>query len=661
MGVKGFQSFLKKNPSISQKINLSETTLVIDANNLTCALFCNLCQTQEHLRCDLYGGDLVVYSEAVKEFFKSLEKCRIKPVLVFDGSVIGKKSTKNQLVLKEREIYRRGAQRFEAVKSASEDNHRIDLILPQTLHSAFRNIVSELGIQITQTPYEADSHIARVAHDLDCHVLTNDSDFLIYSLPKGFILLDFFHYKDVKSIGKDNHCIECVNYSQEKLTKFVPGLRAENMPLLSVLLGNDYVEPGTFDRVLQAILPRYYQGSLVAESFSHRRIANLLYWMKDKSLDGAIETILGHIHANNRDSLRNVIKILLRNYKIEETDNLEKELEEIYPQSQESVASESENRGQELKPSAFLRRLFETGNLDPIALDMIFRNTYYNYACIDDFQLQTCGYVRYRPISIALTFLRPISYQNMSSYQRQLASERSAFTIYDRIKENYEKVNVFPVEELDGFGSIMHLSCYSLPGLEPALKKSMLMSTFKFNENEVTLLNDTMSQIFTGDFLQEAVTCFILIKYIGIETKLRPKPQFVEALVLVLFYYATLNGKLNSEIFEARDFGQILLKMKPHAIVGNGRSYQQSTTLYRRILHFISQLQISYITFRLINSLLDSVMPNPHFEKFLNGTLIFRIAKLLRLKEMELPTLCEKLPILVEVCGVVKLMVLCEE
>lgn len=653
MGVKGLQSFLKKNPDISQKINLNETTLIIDANNLSCALFCNLCFTKEHLRCDLYGGDLVVYSEAVREFFKNIDKCNITPILVFDGSVIGKRSTQNQLVLKEKEVHRRGLQRFQAVKQASEENQNIDLVLPHTLYGAFRNVVSELGIQRIQTPYEADSHIARIANDLNCHVLTNDSDFLIYPLPKGFIMFDFFYYKDVKNIGKDKYSIQCINYSQEKLVKSVPGLKSESIPILAILLGNDYVTG--MDRVLEAILPRYYQGSLVAESWSHRRIANLLYWMKNKSLNEAIETILSLVDRGDRDNLRNVVKILLRNYKFQDHPYLDKELEEVYP------PPENDNEGQELKPSVFLRRLFERGDLDPIALDIIFRNTFYNYACIDDFQLPTAGYVRFRPVSIALTFLRQSTNQNLSSYQRQLASEKNAFILYDRIKEDYVKVKVLPLEELDGFGSIMHLSCYSLPSLEPALKKSMLMSIFRFNENEVTLLNDTLSQIFISDFLQEAVTCFILVKYIGIETKLSPKPQFVEALLLALFYYATLSGKLNSKVFETPDFGQVLLKMRPHSTVGNGHSYQQSTSLYRRILHFISQLQVSYMTYRLINSLLNNVMPNPRFEKFFNGTLIFRMTKLLRLKELELPTLCQKLPALVEVSGVVKVMVQCEE
>lgn len=655
MGVQGFQSFLKKNPNISQKINLNQTTLVIDANNLLCVLFCRICAPQENLRCDLYGGDLVNYRDAIKEFFNSLDKCRITPVLVFDGSVIGKQSTKNQLVLKEKEVYRRSIQRFQAAMCASEDDHKEDIIFPTIMSSTFRNVVSELGIQKIQTPYEADSQVAKIANDLNCHVLTNDSDFLIYSLPKGFIMFDMFEYKDIKSLSKESYCIQCVSYSQEKLAKFLPGLRPENMPLLSILLGNDYVEAGTFDRVLQAILPSHYQGAFVAESWSHRKIANLLYWMKNKSLKEAIETILGYIHPSNRDNLRNVIKILLRNYKIEETGSLHKELEEIYPPSKENSQDDC------LKPPTFLTRLFENGDLDPIVLDMIFKNTHYTYASIDDLQLPASGYIRYRPLSIALTFLRANSYQNMSSHQRQIAFQQNAFIVYDRVKDDYAKFKILPLEELEGFGSIMHLSCYSLPNLEPALKKSMFMSIFKFNESELNLLSDTLSLIFTGDYLQESITCFILVKYIGAETKLNPKPQFVEALLLTFFYYASLSGNLSSKVMETPDFGQILLKLRPHSTVSSGRSYTPSATLYRRILHFISQLQISYFSYRLINSLLDNVMPPAKFERFFNGTMIFRITKLLRLKEMELPTLCQTLPALVEVCGVVKVMVHCEE
>lgn len=208
------------------------------------------------MRCDIYGGNMVAFSERVREFFTNLEKCNITPVLVFDGSVIGKQSTKDQLLLKEKTIYQRGSERFKIVREMTEHSGCDNVILPQNIANIFRNMVADMGIERIQSPYEADTHVARIANDLGCHALTNDSDFLIYSLPVGFIMLDSFMYKNITTTGNRRSQIECVIYSQNRLIRCLPGIRAETMPLLSVLLGNDYVDAGTFDTIMGPICNR---------------------------------------------------------------------------------------------------------------------------------------------------------------------------------------------------------------------------------------------------------------------------------------------------------------------------------------------------------------------------------------------------------------------
>lgn len=659
MGVRGLQTFLKINPSLATQEQLSDTTLIIDANNLFCKLFCELCLRSDSTqwRADIYGGDMVTFSNIIMEFFSSLDKCNVTPILVFDGSSIGKQSTKDHLALKEQAIYRRGVKHFQVAKDMVE-NWPIEgeTILPQVILHVFKNVLSDLGIQRIQSPYEADTHIARIANDLKCPVLTNDSDFIIYPLPKGFVMIDFLPYKNLSKTKDGKFFIECPVFSQARLMRQLPGLRLENMPLLSVLLGNDYVEAGTFDRVVNSICNGSNQSALNAETRTQTRIANLLSWLRHKSQEEAIEYVLDGVHHNGRERLRTVIKILLRNYKIEATDNFEAELNEIFPPSQDV------SNIPEFTPAAYLRRLMETSDLGPIALDIIFHNTYYNYAIIDDFNLPSSSYVKYRPFSLAVTLLRPSSYLNLTTYSRQVKAEKDALIIFDRVRDQYTKISIRPVDSMDDFGSVENLNIYSTIALEPALKKSLLMTTFRFNAEELNLISDTLSQIFTKEFVQESSLCMLLVKYIGLETKINPKPQFVEALIMTLVYYAALGGKLNKNAIQDSQCGKFLLKLRPYSIKLCDRSHNEpSSPLYRRIVHFISQLQSAYIAFCLVNSLLNHVFQVPRYEKFFNGTLIYRLTKLLRQGDLQMSLLCHEMPLVIDACNTIKVIVHCQE
>lgn len=660
MGVKGLQSFLKANDRyLAQKVNLNNTNLVIDANNLLCLIYTKECldRKSEQYKNDTYGGDLVFYGQVVREFFENLKKCDITPVLVFDGSVIGKAALREFVASKEKQVYSRGLERFNRAKNLDEFSFDDGLLLPQTLNTIFSNIVNEFRLRRIQTPYEADTHIARVANELQCPVLTNDSDFLIYSLDKGFAMLDFFDYKQPKTGAAGKSSIECLIYSQDKLAKSLPGFKKENMPFMSILLGNDYVDQGTFDRVMESICSGVYHGHFETRSYNHRKIANLLTWMRGRSLQECIEFVLSVVHHIHQPKLQRLIRLFMRNYRIEESDDFDAELEQIYPSSR--VNSSLRELGQ--MPVTFLRKRMENDDLGSIALDMIFHNTHYNYSISDDFSLPSSSYVKFRPFSLALVLLRPKSYENLSVYKRQIQAGRDAFHIYDRVRGEYTKLTVRPMEELENFGTLVHLDCYSMITLEPTLKRNILYSCFRFNHDELDLMHNTLARVLADPFVTEATLCFLLLKYVGLETKLPPKTQFVNALMLTLFYYAALSGHLNMDnIPNPNAYGQFLLRLRPHAVVNNGLVYaNKEKTLFRRIVHFISQVQAAYKAYCLVNSLLDHAYHVPRQDKFFNGTLIFRLTKMLRLGELTLTDLCQNLPTLADICDAMQVQVHC--
>lgn len=661
MGVKGLQTFLKNNEQyLSTRINLSNTSLVIDANNLLCLLYTKFCLDGKHEqhRSDIYGGDLVFYGETVKQFFENLEKCNIVPILVFDGSVIGKKALKEFVASKEKEVYQRGLERFERAKRANEFSFDGDLLLPQTINIVFRNVANEAGVQRIQTPYEADAHIARVANELNCPVLTNDSDFIIYDLKQGFVMLDFFEYETpVTSSKPGEYSIKCALFSQARMSKTLPGFNKEIMPLLSILLGNDYVEAGTFDGVMRSICNRHYDGFFEARSFNHRRIANLLTWMRGRSLQESVDYILGLVHQVHRPKLEKLIKLFMRNYHIESVDDFDQELEQIYPSSK--VDPKFAELGQ--TPVKFLRKHMEQDDLGSIALDMIFLNTHYNYSILDDYSLPSSSYIKFRPYSLALVLLRTQSLINLTTYRRGVEADRAAFHIYDRLHGEYTKLSIKQMEHLESFGPLLHLDCYSMITMEPALKRNMLMACFHFNTDEMSLMTDTVARALSGPFVEEAALCFILVKYIALETKLPPKSQFVDALLMTIFYYAALSGHINKEgIPNEGAFGKLLLILRPHTKSNNAMVYaNKDQSIYRRIMHFISQLHCAYKAYCLINSLLDHAFQPPRTERFLNSTLVFRLTKLFRLREYTIQDLCVDMPTLIDICGAVQAQVHC--
>lgn len=70
------------------------------------------------------------------------------------------------------------------IKEADNLSHgRRGYILPILTRDLFIQVLSQRGIPLFQCPFEADKEIACLAHQWNCPVLSNDSDFYIFDLP----------------------------------------------------------------------------------------------------------------------------------------------------------------------------------------------------------------------------------------------------------------------------------------------------------------------------------------------------------------------------------------------------------------------------------------------------------------------------------------------
>ena len=59
-------------------------------------------------------------------------------------------------------------------------------VLPFLTRDVFIQVLTQRGVPLVQCPAEADWEIACLAHQWNCPVLTNDSDFFIFDLPGGY-------------------------------------------------------------------------------------------------------------------------------------------------------------------------------------------------------------------------------------------------------------------------------------------------------------------------------------------------------------------------------------------------------------------------------------------------------------------------------------------
>ncbi|XP_061589513.1 protein asteroid homolog 1-like [Cololabis saira] len=206
MGIPQLQKLIE-DKNILEKISVSEEEIVIDGQ----ALFYHL---YSHLF-DVLGGDYPGFKEQVATFFERLESCRITPHVVLDGALRRKKKEARQ-------------------KAQPEKNTEEPLkIIPQLTKDVFIQVLKSRDISFEICLGEADLTIAQRANEKECHVLSHDTDFCIYDLKKGLLLLKYFKWE------QSNGAVPASCYNISAFRKLFK-LRQHVMAVFAALAGNDY-------------------------------------------------------------------------------------------------------------------------------------------------------------------------------------------------------------------------------------------------------------------------------------------------------------------------------------------------------------------------------------------------------------------------------------
>ncbi|KAF5891782.1 protein asteroid 1-like, partial [Clarias magur] len=287
MGVQGLQSYIEKSDFLKSHC-FGKSKLIIDGSSLYYYLYFRSSLDQVH------GGDYEGFEEIVTLFFRNLRLCSIEPYVVLDGGddVSGKKLDTNNERRQDR-ITRA----YTVSRGGSGD------ILPIFVINVFMQILRKLAVPFIQCLGEADWEVAALANEWNCPVLSNDSDFYIYSLESGYLPISHFQWREVRQ----NNFIPTKSYHVHTLCNAFKGLNKHHLPLFATILGNDVT------KLDKSVFPNFS-----TRPGRKAQIHGLLMWLsRFRSPEEAIAVLLRPLGINsNSASMKDAIHQGMEDYRL---------------------------------------------------------------------------------------------------------------------------------------------------------------------------------------------------------------------------------------------------------------------------------------------------------------------------------------------------------
>lgn len=419
MGVKGFTTYINDNAQIFlDNFRLHNSFIVIDGNGIAINIYQNYTKSN-----DCFGGDYDMLANCMREFFSMLAKSKITPIVVFDGGYETKKL---------RTVHSRYRNRIKSFKRLNPTTEGRVQVYPLFTKEVFIDIAQEMKITLFRSDFEGDGDIVCLARKLKCPILGNDSDYFFFDVP--YIPFNYFEMK-AKSLSSRNGCTEyyipCRIFYVEKFLKVHGGMSMEILPLLPVLLGNDYIK--------RSVLNAFYDHIKLQKnkhySEHQNRIRSVIAWLRNETFQSAIQKMLSRFKSIERRLVAIKIKRAMKGYLQEDTVllkylkykvvnqqsvnianldvmKIEEEIEtddencfsDVEENSENSLNSEEftdlfseveckdndefpNNEDKITENNSSFLDLYRVCRLPEIIMDMITRDTYFLVSQIEDYQL----------------------------------------------------------------------------------------------------------------------------------------------------------------------------------------------------------------------------------------------------------------------------------
>lgn len=307
MGIHGLMSFVGEHKEFFVDLQLRDTKIVIDGNNLFHRLYFDSNLDMRH------GGDYDSFTDIVHKFFETLAICNIQPYVVLDG---GRDMWDKKLAtLKERM-----QDKIQSAHSLSRGGG--GSVLPLLTREVFKQVLTQLQVPFVQCFSEADRDIVSLANQLNCPVLTLDSDFCIFDLSAGYCPLNYFQWRNLCT-GKDSKdCyIPARCFLLERFCHHFSNMNKTLLPLFAAMNGNDYINLPAMERFFSKV--RLPVGSANQKGRKQVGIQGLLNWLSHFADPAeAVENVLQYLQKHEKEKTRQLLCSAMEEYEPSEV-NLE--------------------------------------------------------------------------------------------------------------------------------------------------------------------------------------------------------------------------------------------------------------------------------------------------------------------------------------------------
>ncbi|XP_044311768.1 protein asteroid homolog 1 isoform X2 [Varanus komodoensis] len=299
MGIQGLMSYVMEHQEFFVDLQLRNTDVVIDGNNLYHRLYFDSDLDMRH------GGDYNSFTDIICKFFEALILCNIQPYVVLDGGCDA--SDKKLITIKER-----AREKIQAAHSLSCGGR--GSVLPLLVREVFKQILTKLQVPFVQSFSEADRDIVSLANHLNCPVLTLDSDFCIFDLKAGYCPLNYFQWRNLCTCKDSKDCyIPARCFSLERFCKHFSNMNKSLLPLFAVMNGNDYINLPAIEKFFSKVhLPI---GSSQQKGRKHTRIQGLLNWLSRFADPAeAVENVLTYLKKHEKEETRQFLSTFMEEY-----------------------------------------------------------------------------------------------------------------------------------------------------------------------------------------------------------------------------------------------------------------------------------------------------------------------------------------------------------
>nr|CAI5833368.1 unnamed protein product [Callosobruchus analis] len=312
-------------------------------------------------------------------------------------------------------------------------------VFPLFIRETLRDIAFKWEVKMVQCDFEGDTDIANIARRLGCPVLSYDSDFYIFDgLYVPFTRLDMTVRKSIDLSTKTSYnYLECQMYNIDKFLCSYGRVDKSNLPLLAVLLGNDYVKRSSFSMFYQNLKVQNCHGRHRSES--QNRIKSVLVWLQNETRESAIRKVLGRYRKEKRENILGRINNAIKGYNCfdsmyleylgippsdvksnDESINLNKlgHIEDpSEPEDDEEKQADSdtdkeiifsEDKGESMLPIVF-KENFRKCLYPPCFMDIFYRHKYYCIAQVEDVTADNAYVVSFDIISAIFKILTGLS------------------------------------------------------------------------------------------------------------------------------------------------------------------------------------------------------------------------------------------------------------